>query len=133
MGKEICSYSLPISQLAAGPMKNNEKGFTYPLTLCLLIIFLLFFSGRIEQFVSARKMALETNTILLEEYYILSSVKKVEGIFQQSGTIAVKGTITFAKGTMDYQAETPIGYTQKVNFTLRLFTGDVTVNGKGYF
>lgn len=114
-------------------MKNNEKGFTYPLTLCLLIIFLLFLSGRIEVLLSERKMAHETDIILLEEYYFLSSVKKIEGIFQTSGTLPAKGTIKFVKGTMDYQAETPSGYVQKVNFTFHLNSDDVTSNGRGYF
>ncbi|MEH7501437.1 competence type IV pilus minor pilin ComGG [Neobacillus drentensis] len=114
-------------------MKNNEKGFTYPLTLCLLIIFLSFFSVRIEQLVSERKMAHETATILQEEYYFLSSVKKVEGMFQEKGTIPAKGTFSYVKGTMDYQAETPTGYVQKVNFTLHLHTGDETAIGRGFF
>ncbi|MEH7484365.1 competence type IV pilus minor pilin ComGG [Neobacillus drentensis] len=114
-------------------MKNNEKGFTYPLTLCLIIIFLLFFSVRIEQLLSERKMAHETAIILQEEYYFLSSVKKVEVIFQKSGILPVKGTISFVNGTMDYQVETPTGYVQKVNFTLHLLAVDKTFIGRGYF
>jgi hypothetical protein len=113
-------------------MKNNEKGFTYPLTLCLIILFLLFFSVRIEQLLSERKMAHETAIILQEEYYFLSSIKKVEVIFQKSGILPVKGTISFVNGTMEYQAETPTGYVQKVNFTLHL-AGDKTAIGRGYF
>jgi competence protein ComGG len=113
-------------------MKNNENGFTYPLTLCLLIIFLSFFSVRTEQFLSESKMAHEKNKILQEEYYFLSSVKKLEGIFQKSGTLPSKGTISFVKSTMDYQSETPTGYVQKVNFTLHL-PGDTTAIGKGFF
>jgi hypothetical protein len=113
-------------------MKNNENGFTYPLTLCLLIIFLSFFSVRTEQFLSESKMAHEKNTILQEEYYFLSSAKKLEGIFQKSGTLPSKGTISFVNSTMAYQAETPTGYVQKVNFTLHL-AGDKTAIGRGYF
>ncbi|MBV7507466.1 hypothetical protein KW850_19685 [Bacillus sp. sid0103] len=114
-------------------MKNNERGFTYPLTLCLLIIFLLFLSERIEVLLSERKIAHETNTIQLEEYYFLSSVKKVEGMYQKSGTLPVKGTITFVMGTMDFQTEAPIGYVQKVNFTFHFPKDNVTANGRGYF
>jgi hypothetical protein len=113
-------------------MKNNEKGFTYPLTLCLLIIFLSFFSLRIEHLLSERRMAHETETILQEEYYYLSSVKKIEAIFQKNGTLPSKGTFSYVKGTMDYQAEPPTGYVQKVNFTLHL-AGDKTAIGRGFF
>jgi competence protein ComGG len=113
-------------------MKNNENGFTYPLTLCMLIIFLSFFSVRTEQFLSESKMAHEKDTILQEDYYFLSSVKKLEEIFQKNGTLPSKGTITFINNTMDYQAETPTGYVQKVNFTLHL-AGDKTAIGRGFF
>jgi competence protein ComGG len=114
-------------------MKNNEKGFTYPLTLCLVILFLSFFSLRIEQILSVRKMAHETDIILQEEYYFQSSAKKVEVIFQTSGSLPSKGTFSFFKGTMNYQADPPSGTIQKVNFTLFLHAGDKTYIGRGYF
>lgn len=113
-------------------MKNNENGFTYPFTLCLLIIFFSFFSVQTEQFLSESKMAHEKNTILQGDYYFLSSVKRLEGIFQKSGTLPSKGTISFINSTMDYQAEAPTGYVQKVNFTLHL-AGDKTAIGRGFF
>ena len=133
MGKKIFSYCILNGELAECSMINNERGFTYPLTLCLLIIFLLFLSSRIEVLLSERKIAHETNSIMLEEYYFLSSVKKVEATYQKTGTLPAKGTITFEKGTIDYQTETPIGYIQKVNFTLHLNTDGITNYGRGYF
>ncbi|MCM2531677.1 ComGG family competence protein [Neobacillus pocheonensis] len=112
-------------------MRNTEKGFTYPLTLCVLILFLLFFSFHVEQLLTERKMAHETATILLEDYYFLSTVKKIEKMYQSTG-IQTKGTFKYSNGIMDYQAETLIGTSQKVNFTLRLNTGE-TIIGSGYF
>lgn len=112
-------------------MRNTEKGFTYPLTLCVLILFLLFFSFHVEQLLTERKMAHETATILQEDYYFLSTVKKIEKMYQSTG-IQTKGTFKYSNGIMDYQAETPIGTSQKVNFTLRLNTGE-TIIGSGYF
>lgn len=113
-------------------MINNENGFTYPLTLCLLILFLLFFSMHVEKLLSQRKLVHETAIILQEEYYFLSSVKKIENQFQTGGTIPSIGTIFYLKGNMDYQAEIPSGYMQKVNFTLKLNSGE-TVIGRGFF
>lgn len=113
-------------------MKNNQKGFTYPLTLCLLILFLLFFSMHIERLHTERMMAHETAAILQQEYYFLSSVKKIEVIFQAGGSIPSKGTIAYINGTMDYQAETPSGNVQKVNFTLCTKAGDAII-GRGFF
>jgi hypothetical protein len=113
-------------------MRNNQKGFTYPLTLCLLILFLLFFSMHIEQLLTERKMAHETALILREEYYFFSSLKKIEELFQTGGNIPAKGTISYEFGSMDYEAEPPTGYVQKVNFTLRLDSGE-TIIGRGFF
>jgi ComG operon protein 7 len=114
-------------------MNNNEKGFTYPLTLCLLIIFLVFFSMNIEKLLSEQKLAHETAVILRQEYYFHSSVRKLEMAFQTDGTFPEKGTFRFVSGTIDYQAEPLTGYIQKVNFTLRLNTSGETVIGRGFF
>lgn len=113
-------------------MRNSEKGFTYPLTLCLLILFLFFFSMRVDQLLSKRMIARETSVILQEEYYYLSSVKKIENLLQSSGSIPAKGVIPYWNGTMTYEANAPIGYSQKVQFSLQMKTGE-TVTGYGTF
>ena len=113
-------------------MRNNEKGFTYPLTLVLLILFLTVFSFRVEQLVTERKLAHETAVILQEEYYFHSSSKKIEKLMQSGAVIPAKGTFSYLKGIIDFQADSPIGSVQKINFTLRLHTGE-TVVGRGFF
>ncbi|MEC1522993.1 competence type IV pilus minor pilin ComGG [Neobacillus niacini] len=113
-------------------MKNNEQGFTYPLTLAMLLLFLSLFSFRVDQLLTERKLAHETNLILQEEYYFHSSVKKVEEIMLLGGVIPSKGTFTYLKGSMGFQADIPIGTIQKINFTLKMHTGE-TVVGRGFF
>ncbi|WP_419956139.1 competence type IV pilus minor pilin ComGG [Neobacillus niacini] len=113
-------------------MKNNEQGFTYPLTLAMLLLFLSLFSFRVDQLLTERKLAHETNLILQEEYYFHSSVKKVEEIMQLGGVIPSKGTFTYLNGSMGFQADIPIGTIQKINFTLKMHTGE-TVVGRGFF
>ncbi|WP_462412202.1 competence type IV pilus minor pilin ComGG [Neobacillus sp. Marseille-QA0830] len=113
-------------------MKRQEAGFTYPLTLCLLIVFLLFFSMQVDQLTVLRKLSRETETILLEEYYLHSSVTKIEMMFQAGEAIPAKGTVAYQNGNVDYVAEVPIGTVQKINFTLKLQSGE-TMIGRGYF
>ncbi|MCM3729780.1 ComGG family competence protein [Neobacillus cucumis] len=113
-------------------MKKHESGFTYPLTLCTLLLFLIFFSMNIEQLLSERKMTGETTEILKQEYYFLSSAKKVESLYQSRGIIPAKGTFMYVNGTMDYRAETPTAYIQIVDFTLVLRSREPIV-GYGYF
>ncbi|MDQ6599633.1 hypothetical protein E2K98_15410 [Bacillus salipaludis] len=113
-------------------MKKIQAGFTYPLTLCVLLIFFLFLSIRVEQLLAERKVANQTAILLQEEYYFLSSIKKVENMLTSTGTIQTKGSFKYINGTMDYQAEVPVSSVQKVNFTLR-FSSGITVVGIGYF
>ncbi|WP_217269840.1 competence type IV pilus minor pilin ComGG [Neobacillus endophyticus] len=79
-----------------------------------------------------RKQVHETSIILQQEYYLLSSVKKLEMIYQTSGRLPGIGSINFQKGKMDFQTDPPVGFLEKVAFTLHLDTGE-TVVGKGYF
>jgi ComG operon protein 7 len=118
--------------MGSARMSNNEQGFTYPLTLAVLILFLLLFSFRVEQLLTERKLAHETSLILQEEYYFHSSVKKVEEIMQSGSVISPKGTFTYLNGSMAFQADIPIGSIQKINFTLRMDTGETLV-GRGFF
>jgi hypothetical protein len=110
----------------------NEHGFTYPLTLCLLLLFLLFFSLQVERLLTERKVAHETELVMREEYYFLSSVKKLEATFQTKGILPVSGIFTYQKGWMDFKTDAPSGYSQRVTFSLSLQTGE-KVTGRGYF
>jgi hypothetical protein len=113
-------------------MRKSERGFTYPLTLVVFILFLSIFSFRVEQLLSERKLSHETTVILQEEYYFHSSFKKIEKILQSGGVIPVKGSFSYQKGIMEYQADIPIGSVQRIIFTLKLQSGE-TVSGRGFF
>jgi hypothetical protein len=132
MGKRIFIHRLFSYELESNPMRKGEKGFTYPLTLMMLLLFLLVFSVKIEWLMAERKMAHEQSIIMQEEYYYLSTVKKVVHLYQSGTAIPVKSTIIYTKGTMEYQSEIPNGSTQKINFILRLNTGE-TVGARGFF
>jgi hypothetical protein len=132
MGKRISCHRLFLHRLGSGCMNNREKGFTYPLTLAVLILFLMMFSVRVEQFYMERRQANETATILQEEYYFHTSVKRIEKMLQSGEPIPKRGTFSFMNGVMEYQAETVIGTVQWINFTLRLHTGELWI-GRGLF
>jgi hypothetical protein len=113
-------------------MRNNEKGFTFPLTLTVTLLFLIIFSFRLEQLVTERRLSHETAVILQQEYYYHSSVKKIEKVLQAGGTIPSKGTFSFTNATMVYQTENPLGSTQRINFTLTMESGE-TSSCRGIF
>lgn len=111
---------------------SNQRGFTYPLTLAILLSFLIFFSFQVEQLLTEKKMFQETKKIWLEEYYMLVSVKKIEGQLEAGEPISPKGTFHYLKGFVNYQADSPTMSTQKITFTLQLNTGETAI-GFGYY
>jgi hypothetical protein len=113
-------------------MKINEQGFTYPLTLCMLIIFMIFFSAHVDLLLSERRLSQQSEIIQQEEYYFFSSVKKLENKLKLTGTIPSKETIKYINGDMVYQTESQAGTIQIIKFTLSLNSG-ITVIGRGYF
>lgn len=113
-------------------MRKNEQGFTYPLTLVVLILFLSIFSFRVDLLLTERKQAHETATILQGEYYFHSTVKKIEETLQSGRVIQAKGSFSFHNGIIEYQADPPISSLQKINFTLRMHSGEMLI-GRGFF
>lgn len=113
-------------------MKKDERGFAYPLTLAVLLLFVLIFTFRVEQLLTERKLAAVTETILQEDYYFHSSIKKIEKILETGETLPSKGTFSYSNGNIEYQAETPIGSSQRINFTLKMKSGE-TLICRGFF
>ncbi|WP_342432299.1 competence type IV pilus minor pilin ComGG [Neobacillus sp. FSL H8-0543] len=113
-------------------MRRNEKGFTYPLTLVMLLLFLLVFSFKVEQLLTERKLVHETAVILQEEYYFHTSVKKIEIALQSADAVPVQGMFSYQYGEVTYQAAVPIKSLQSILFTLRMKSGE-TVVARGFF
>jgi hypothetical protein len=113
-------------------MGRNEKGFTYPLTLVMLLLFLLVFSFKVEQLLTERKLVHETTIILQQEYYLHTTVKKIEKELQSAGTLPMQGKYSYLNGEVTYQTSAPSGSLQNILFTLRMKTGE-TVVARGFF
>jgi len=113
-------------------MKNNEKGFTYPLTLCLLIIFLLFVTSRMELLVRERQISNETKTFLKKEYYLLAAVKKSERILQSGESFQNSGIYQFQTGKVSWIQETQTGGGFKITFNLLMDSGETSVGVATY-
>jgi hypothetical protein len=113
-------------------MLTNEKGFTLPLTLSIMIVFILFLTFQVEQLLTERKMFHETKSILQQEYYMLVSIKKIEKQLVTGETLPAKGKMNYLYGNIDYQIDLPSGNTQKITLSLVLTSGE-TAWGYGYY
>ncbi|HEY4551386.1 MAG TPA: competence type IV pilus minor pilin ComGG [Bacillus sp. (in: firmicutes)] len=113
-------------------MLHNEKGFTYPLTLCMLIIFSIVLVIHIDQYVIEKRMFMETETILKQDYYLLSSVRKVETILATNVEIVNSGSFEFYDGHADYQLKKITDTIWEIN--IQLMTGKkITITGIAYY
>ena len=113
-------------------MIQNQKGFTYPLTLSLLLIFFIFFSIRVEQLLVERKFSYNTKILLMQEYYMLTSAKKMEKILQTGDGAPTIGSFAYRDGTINYQLDPPNGSTLKFTLILQLKSGE-TIYGYGFY
>ena len=114
-------------------MFQNEKGFTYPLTLCLLIIFSMVLAIHIDQYVIEKGMLLETETILKQDYYLLSSVRKIESMLaEMNGETVEAGAFEFYDGHADFQISKVTDTIWQINIQLR--TGKkMVITGIAYY
>lgn len=81
-----------------------------------------------------RKFIYNTRITYMQEYYMLTTEKKIEKLLKSGGSNAlpVNGTFSYREGLMEYSTAPPVGSTQKIEFTLHLNSGEVT-KCYGYF
>lgn len=99
-------------------MRNNEKGFTYPLSLCILTFFALFFLIGLDQYVAEKRFYKETETILVGEYYMLAAVKETENLLM-NGQLPTSGRFIYTNGEITYQRKVLSAVLDEVTFTLK--------------
>ena len=114
-------------------MVRNEKGFTYPLTFCLLLLISLLLTIFLEQFIAEKRLNEQSVIILKQEYYFLSSVMNVENELRLlEDEFVLSGMLMFSEGQMDYKTEKLSEGLLKVMFDLRM-DGLPVVSGIGYY
>lgn len=96
-------------------MIRNEKGFTYPLTFSIILLFGVLITMYIEFHLLEVRFFKESEMILKQEYYLLSSVKRVESTFIMDEDFTSGGVFIFSDGKVTYE-------TSKLTDTLFLTT-----------
>jgi len=86
-------------------LRRNQKGFTYPLTLCMLILFSTILVIYLEQYVIETRMLAETENLLKQDYYIVSTLKTMEENLATEGRTNNAGSIQFYDGQAEYVIE----------------------------
>lgn len=110
----------------------NEKGFMYPVTLCILVLFSMFLAVQFNQYLSEKKLVQEIRQLERNQYYFLHSLIKVERLLID-GNVGTSGKIHFDEGTVTYEVQTINSYMLQIIFNLKVVDNDTVLTGFGYF
>lgn len=113
-------------------MIQNEKGFTYPLVLMMIILFCFFFTYQLQFYLSEKKFFHESAVILKQEYYMHTAVKKIETALQGSLNSTGSGQYKFQTGLAIFRVESYSSNLLKITITIKLNTLEEIV-GYAYY
>ncbi|RDU35130.1 hypothetical protein DRW41_19460 [Neobacillus piezotolerans] len=111
-------------------MANSKGGFTYPLTLAVLLAISVTLAAASELLLIESRMAKETESIMLQEYYMVSSLKKIEKSMQEG--VLAGGSHSYRRGVAAYSVSPATPGVLKITISVRV-DGGIPVEGYGYY
>jgi hypothetical protein len=79
----------------------NEKGFMFPVTLCILLLFSAFLMVHFNQYVSEKRLLAEVEQFERNQFYFLQSLKRLEKELQAEET-NLSGSYTYERAVVSY-------------------------------
>jgi competence protein ComGG len=114
-------------------MLRNQKGFTYPVTLCLLILLSTTLTIQIEQYITEKRMLNETETILKQDYYFLSTIELLQSQLALSDPIITKGSLDYSDGQISYTIVELSERELEIKLTLTMNRGNGVIEGSAFY
>ena len=114
-------------------MLRNQKGFTYPLTLCLLILLSTTLTIQIEQYITEKRMLNETETILKQDYYFLSTIELLQSKIAISDPMPTIGFLDFNDGQVSYTIVELSERELEIKLVLTMKRGNGEVEGSAFY
>ena len=114
-------------------MLRNQKGFTYPLTLCLLILLSTTLTIQIEQYITEKRMLNETETILKQDYYFLSTIELLQSQIAISDPMPTTGFLDFNDGQVSYTIVELSEKELEIKLVLTMKRGNGEVEGSAFY
>ncbi|MFE8695461.1 competence type IV pilus minor pilin ComGG [Cytobacillus sp. FJAT-53684] len=113
-------------------MIHNEKGFSYPLTFCILLLIAIVLSIQLESYVSEKRLIKESEILLKQEYYFLSAMKWTEAHLIEDSNELLSGVYTFLDGEVQYSTAKVTDSLYRVTFLLTM-SNRPNITGTGYY
>lgn len=114
-------------------MLRNQKGFTYPLTLCLLILLSTTLTIQIEQYITEKRMLNETESILKQDYYFLSTIELLQSQIAISDSMPTTGFLDFNDGQISYTIVELSERELEIKLILTMKRGNGEVEGSAFY
>ena len=114
-------------------MLRNQKGFTYPVTLCLLILLSTILTIQIEQYITEKRMLNETETILKQDYYFLSTIESLQSQIAISDPMPTTGFLDFNDGQVSYTIVELSEKEIEIKLILTMKRGNGEVEGSAFY
>lgn len=123
--KSIC---LPVKKTI-----GNECGFSFPVTLCLLMLFVFTLSFQAAQLVAVKGFYKEILQYEKNQYYFLLALKETEKYLAETGDNYDKeGRFTYRDCTVNYRIQEVESDRLQILYSL-FFAGRPEVNGVAYY
>ncbi|WP_053367123.1 competence type IV pilus minor pilin ComGG [Bacillus sp. FJAT-27245] len=113
-------------------MPKCDRGFTYPLTLAVLLAISATLAAASELLLVEARMVNEIETIQTQEYYMVSSLKKIEKSLNEGSGAPASGSFAYRKGLVAYTVSAASPGTLKATISVKV-DGSVPVEGYGYY
>ena len=114
-------------------MLRNQNGFTYPVTMCMIILLSALLVIRVDQLLIEKRMLKETETILKQDYYLLSTIDKLSLLLANNENEATQGTIHFKDGQASFTTSNLSEYEFEIVITILVGEDNKVLNGKAVY
>ena len=114
-------------------MIHNENGFTYPITLCMMILLSTILIMRIDHFLIEKRMLKETENILKQDYYLLSTMDQLQSYLSTNEDVPVDGNFDYKDGQATYQIVNITGDTMEMMITLKVGGQESVFIGNAFY
>ncbi|WP_413361256.1 competence type IV pilus minor pilin ComGG [Robertmurraya sp. 2P01SA] len=110
----------------------NDRGFTFPITLCVLLLFSGFLALNFHQYSIEKSLQFELAEFERNQFMFMQSFKKVENQLSNTEEVEKTGIFYFENGTVTYQINELDSTQLQILFRLVTSTG-AELEGFGYY
>ncbi|WP_019154485.1 competence type IV pilus minor pilin ComGG [Robertmurraya massiliosenegalensis] len=110
----------------------NDRGFTFPVTLCVLLLFTGFLAVHFHQYSIEKSFQFELAEFERNQFMFMQSLKKVENQLSNAEEVERTGIFYFENGTVTYQINELDNAQLQILFRLVTSSG-AELEGFGYY